>query len=613
MIKTWIALYLAAAGIAEAAPLDLTTTPLVRGEVATLRADGAAPGEVVHFVRSAVGPGAGPCLPSGSLCVGLAAPKPLGQSAADGGGVAALTFPIPAAAPWAEVWFQALAVGSGSASNLVSAAVESPSPDQDGDGVPADADCDDTDPAVYPGAPGLCDGKTCGWNGCDALCGPACPANPSANTVLQVIGGWYLTGAEDSMLVADPDEGPAGTFEGALFYAAAGPEPGIHPMYRLVNHGSCAGTGCDHMMSLNPNEAAPDYTSEGALAWTWEAAGAGMDRLFRYYRASPYDHDAGFSSAPPVGYVQEGSLGWVYPRWGLADEDLVAVAGQEVALWANRVAGGAVWQIEWGGKRFLSEYDFGRQLQVALQLNGAGEGDNPTEAGDRWATPSDSVGWRHGSPLLSLAITGTTLSTTTHPLQWMPEGFYGGAPYDTRANPVRWDGTISKEVTLDVDGDPRVIRWTTVLDLPQDQGQVNLELATAYLTGEFTRFWTYDVPSGALVEKTGQIPSFGCVDPSEDPDQRSEAGGVAISTAGAEHALGVYRRRPLNAVEGYGLCDFLDGIGTDPHQFSTSKWNLLERPTGGLAAGRHQWTLYVVVGALDDVVDAMHDLYAAGR
>jgi hypothetical protein len=77
---------------------------------------------------------------------------------------------------------------------------------------------------------------------------------------------------------------------------------------------------------------------------------------------------------------------------------------------------------------FPSSYDFGRQLQIALQMNGSGEADNPTEAGDAWSTPGDAEGWRHGSPLLDLELGAGTLRTRTRPLQWLPEGFHTGSP-----------------------------------------------------------------------------------------------------------------------------------------------------------------------------------------
>jgi hypothetical protein len=46
-------------------------------------------------------------------------------------------------------------------------------PDADGDGVrQCDNDCNDTNPAIHPGAPELCDGQD---NDCDGIIDNGCP------------------------------------------------------------------------------------------------------------------------------------------------------------------------------------------------------------------------------------------------------------------------------------------------------------------------------------------------------------------------------------------------------------------------------------------------------
>ncbi len=482
--------------------------------------------------------------------------------------------------------------------------------DGDGDGYAAADDCDDDDPDVYPGSPALCEERTCGWDFCGGLCGGvSCASGPTTNTVLQIVGSWYVPSTSNALLVEDPDESPAGAdFRGQLFYAADDTSGGDVPLYRL-HHSAPGQDDDDHMVSTDPGEGAPDYALEAELALGWSSEREGTEQLHRYLSADPYDHDAGFPSDPPSGYDAEGGLAWVYPRYGLADEVITTVAGAEVELGVNAVAGGAAWSLRWGGVEFLSAYDFGRQLQIALQANGVGEADNPTEAGDAHAAPGDPDGWRHGSPVLELTTGPGSVYTRTRPLQWLPEGFHTGA-HDPARNPVAWNGSFEKEITLDYGGNPHILAWTTRITLPEPQGSLNIELATGYLTGAFDTFYTYDASTGLLVDKTAGIPAMGCVDPSEDPDQQAPAGGVIVATSSGSHAMGVYRDRSLNAVEGYGLCSFLDG-DTDPHAFSTSKWNLLERPSGGLDAGTYAWGFFLVVGTLEDCVAAMDELYAA--
>jgi len=384
---------------------------------------------------------------------------------------------------------------------------------------------------------------------------------PSENTTLQILGAWFLPGTSDAMLVEDPNEAPAGgTFLGQVCYAADGSADGDTPLHRLYRADPGA-DGDDHMMSLLSTEGAPDYAFEGTLAHGWSAPPEGTDLLWRYLSKAPYDHDVGFVGNPPAGYTAEGPLAWVYPRNGLADETRVDVAGAEVAMALNTTAGGAVWSLTWGGLEFLSAYDFGRQLQIAFQMGGAGEADNPTEAGDAHATPYDPVGWRHGSPLLAHSVGPGTAWTRTRPLQWLPAGFLS-AGQDTTRNPVAWDGTFEKDITLDHAGNPHIIAWTTQITFPEDHGALNIELATAYLTGAFDTLYTYDAAAGLLTDKSAGIPPMGCVCPQaavhhraqarDRPLHRREEGGIGqprLDRRQRAARLGARPERPLSRRE----------------------------------------------------------------
>ena len=461
----------------------------------------------------------------------------------------------------------------------------------------------------------------CGSDGCGGLCGGrACGNQPSLNLVLNAVAEWYQAGTEDTVFVTDPAEQPANAvFRGQFAYLASGGEPpDLVAINRLFN--GAAGAAADHMYSLNPDEGAPAYHYEGPLGWVAAAPVLGTEMIHRAHRAEPFDHTLAFAGSIPAGYRDEGAMGYAYRRSGVQDVDMVELAGSEVTVGVNRVAGGSVWSLRWNGKEFVNRYDFGRQIQIAFQLNNAGEDDNPTEAGDSHATPETPAGWRHGSPLLSLELNpgGRTLSTLTQPLQWRPQNFIGG-PQTQLAHPVMWLGNIGKQIWLDFQGMPRVIKWQTRITFPQDQGQLNIELVTAYLPGDFTTFHAYNAATDQLVDQTQRVidalrpinpAGNGCVDPSAHPDQRPDAGGVIFSTPNGRHAMGVYRNRRLSAIEGYGLCRFLGGADVSPAGFATTKWNLLERPAGGLSAGTYTWDAYLVVGSVDNVRADMRQLYA---
>jgi hypothetical protein len=78
----------------------LTQDPLTRGRASELRVLGVHAGEVVSFLYSLAGEGAGPCSPQlGGLCVDLVEPSVFGEATAATSGTAQLTRSIPADTP----------------------------------------------------------------------------------------------------------------------------------------------------------------------------------------------------------------------------------------------------------------------------------------------------------------------------------------------------------------------------------------------------------------------------------------------------------------------------------------------------------------------------------
>lgn len=93
-------------------PVVLEAGPLLTGERATLRVEGAVPGQDVWFAVGG-GAGAGPC-PAllGGACLGITGPQVVGRVRADALGVAAMAAVIPPTALAApQRWFQAAQVG----------------------------------------------------------------------------------------------------------------------------------------------------------------------------------------------------------------------------------------------------------------------------------------------------------------------------------------------------------------------------------------------------------------------------------------------------------------------------------------------------------------------
>lgn len=147
------------------AGLNFRQGALVPGTDVPFTVTGAAPGDLVRFVYSTVGTGAGPCFAGlGGLCLDVLAPvHQFGTDNADGLGTAELLVHIPNNAPQIFLFTQAVVDrGNGSVkTNTITSPVLSGALDDDQDGycdgnTCADpnalpGDCDDTQPDVFPG------------------------------------------------------------------------------------------------------------------------------------------------------------------------------------------------------------------------------------------------------------------------------------------------------------------------------------------------------------------------------------------------------------------------------------------------------------------------------
>lgn len=437
-------------------------------------------------------------------------------------------------------------------------------------------------------------------------------SGPNDNLVLAILGRWQRIngfGKADPVTVSDPRETMAGSMEGQMFYVPALAASDSQRLYRLYNRATD-----DHRDSLLPGEG--DFRAEGTLGFPFKTQLPGTQAMRRddagnaRLEIAPttpgnpqipgsvrFDERAEVPTGPALGYG--------FPRFANNGVTRLTVEGRAVKLSANLVAGGAISELTWNGKQFINNFDFGRQIQTAVNLSREAEAINPTEAGDLYGFPgATGVAWAHGSPLVSSSVSGTTLSTKCHPLQWKPQNWGGGL-----GNPVMWRGTFSKRVELDYGGSPHVIRWTTTVDFPSAEPWVNMEVVTAYLNAEFTRFYAFENLTGQVTEMTDRVPNGSCIDPQQDARLRPRAGGVIIATGDGAYALGVYRR-PNNT--SFGLCKFLGYGGSGQYGYSTTKWNLLWRPPNGVRAGQSSMTCYLLVGTLDKVVSEARRLYQQG-
>lgn len=439
------------------------------------------------------------------------------------------------------------------------------------------------------------------------------------NEVLSIIGRWKVNlggGAYDYMSAhfdTTPSPPPGSTFEGQTFYAPKSSATGNHPLFKHFN-----AILKDSMDAAAANVAG--YTNQGVLGFPFNTQyeAMGTCSIDRYYKSPDHatafcSNDSTYGPVLPAGYTREGSMGYGFPRYGKQYYVPRYIYNQDssISIGINLAAGGAVFELNWGGKQFINTYDYGRELQIAVFFDSDGNS-NPTEAGDEKAHSDQSNGYWHGSPLISYTLVNTSpeqyLTTMTYPLQWNPENFGGDANH-----PVRWTGTVSKRVDMDVNGWSNVIRWTTGVTTPPSisYNYYFAEIPTAYLNSEFTNFYVYDAtvqtPQLEQLNVTDSeypgdtTPDGTCISSGLEPALGPDAGGVILSTADGNHALGMYRRKPN--YNDFFVCNLLSVHGV-------SKISVLEIPqTTGLPAGSYNYTSYLIVGTRDNVANRMQDLY----
>jgi hypothetical protein len=361
------------------------------------------------------------------------------------------------------------------------------------------------------------------------------------------------------------------------------------------------------MDSNTPGEGG--YQTEAAIAYSFNSLVTATKGVRRLYNPTNGDHATVRDGDTISGYSAEGILGYGYPRYKNAATDLLSLAAGSVTVRSNRVAGGAVWEWHWNGKQFISQYDYGRQIQSAVFFPAVSPiTANPTEAGDKFSTASIAAGWRHGSPLLTAANSGSSQTTTCVPLNFVPEDFGGG-----QNQPVAWLGwQIGKTITLNFNGMPRVAKYVTKVVAESAQSNAQIEIPTIYTTGEFTRHYTYNVGLDSLVE----VFPTPCSDTAVVLSAWNGAGAVIVTTQNGLYAIGQYGRKPANggSVDYLTLWEFIGGScgnGTNPQDFATSKTSTVRGPFN-LPAGTTTYTTYIASGTLSQVRNDFRTLYLNG-
>jgi hypothetical protein len=282
--------------------------------------------------------------------------------------------------------------------------------------------------------------------------------------------------------------------------------------------------------------------------------------------------------------------GGAYGRYTVAN-DIISVSS------SDRTAG-AIDSIVWNGRELVNSFDHGRQVQLALSVNGWGECYNPTEAGGGFDESKGSS----TSQLLGVRATGSNLATTSQPAFWMLPGVRHPFPSPdctvARNTSARSNYRFSKDVQVGVAGIRQAIQFLSSVYVPDDVRSLTLEAPTGYLAGDFTSFYTVNLDTGVLSS----------VSPTPPGEQQKP---LVVATPDGSAAMGAWSPElpQVGNSGGYGKFAFPSSDATE----ATNKWNIVFRH-GPLAAGTivsHR--AFLVVGSLENVRVAMKQLYDLWR
>lgn len=238
--------------------------------------------------------------------------------------------------------------------------------------------------------------------------------------------------------------------------------------------------------------------------------------------------------------------------------------GQPVKVSANSRFGAAIYSVTLGGFQFIDSSDHGREVQTAWQLDGQGEGQNPTEAG----SAADGNGYTSSTRIIGAAVVNNAIVTAVNPAYWL---LYGGQKTSPHV--------IEKTVTLGYSGRTNVIRHQIKMTLNEPHASMAVEGLTAYLNPVMTRFFTFDPVSKT---KTEIFPDGTNLIQSNTP--------VMVANADLSKAYALLHKNPAHVywIGKYGTWPKID-----------ASWFAVSNPSGS-----YSWETFSIFGTVDEVMQS---------
>lgn len=376
-----------------------------------------------------------------------------------------------------------------------------------------------------------------------------------------------------------------------------------------------------HWLTYGINErrqASPGFSIQAYLdanpdvkAATSDSALVGIAHFVMYGRAE--GRSRGKIGAPGVEKpVPSAPAASAIPPGGLT------VGNEVVQLGVAPRTGGAINSLVVDGKEYINDFDHGRQLQVAWQMNYGGEGNNPTEGG----SGADGVGPTTSSKVLSASATATGLSVTTMPAWWLAAGDNVPASGEAATNGGSSAATSNQvliksvEVGMTVNGVfyPNIVRHDASITFPDGAKFAGMEMPTVYLQGDFDQHYVYDIDSGALTQQP-TFDSYGQMQTAYSQDAngpRHRPNPFVLATADGQHAMAIVPALPMPAGFEDQLMGRMSFPNSDPAQ-ATQKMSALMTASNIAPGTTLSATTYVIVGSLAEVQATLEALYAMAR
>lgn len=160
---------------------------------------------------------------------------------------------------------------------------------------------------------------------------------------------------------------------------------------------------------------------------------------------------------------------------------------------------GAIDSLVYRGTEYVNNFDHGRQIQTAIQVDGLGECLNPTEAGSKADGQKDST----SSVLVAGSDALNVLRTETLAAFWMsPSEHLGRSCGMFRSEERAQNRTIGSRYKIarttrfygpDI---PNLLIVNVTVTMPERRKSAVIEGLTGYLPAKFTAFYSYDPRSG---------------------------------------------------------------------------------------------------------------------